>query len=72
MANDYPIRFTLSDKTLVIIKKVLNNKYDFEMIRPGGSRKTFIWCESSVQWLSNHGEDVIREAIQKFSHIMNK
>ncbi len=70
MANDYPIRFTLSDNTLVIIKKVLNNKYDFEMIRPNGSRKTFIWAEDAA-YLNNHNENVIKEAVQQFRNILS-
>jgi hypothetical protein len=44
MTNENPVRFTLNDNTTVIVKKVTNNKYDFEMILPNGNRRTFVWA----------------------------
>ena len=48
MANEESIRFTLSDETRVIVKKVTNNKYDFELTLINGNRKTFRWSNSDA------------------------
>ena len=69
MVNDVATRFTLSDNTIVIVKKVLNNKFDFELILPNGNRKTFFWFKDAVNELSDKKgniDPVITEAVQKF------
>jgi hypothetical protein len=74
MANDNPVRFTLSDDTRVIIKKVKNNKYDFELTLSNGNRKTFMWSTNEVNELSDrHGniDERITEAVQQFLGTLN-
>jgi hypothetical protein len=68
MAND-TIRFTLSDNTLVIIKKVTNIKYDFELTFSNGSRKTFLWFVDITNEFSDRKGNIdkrITESIQHF------
>ena len=75
MANDDNIRFTLSDNTRVIVKKVTNNKYDFELTLPNGNRKTFIWLGDGVKDFSSRKgkkEEMIEEAINRIVDLQNK
>lgn len=53
MTDEYPIRFTLIDGTEVIVKKVTNNKYDFELMLLNGNRKTFLWAFDMPDLLKN-------------------
>ncbi len=72
MAKNNPIKFTLSDSTCVIVKKVLNNKYDFELIMPNGNRKTFLWFINAVNELRDRKgniDPIITEALQKFKKL---
>ncbi len=74
MANDDSIRFTLSDTTSVIVRKVTNNKYDFELKLPNGNRKTFIWSINDANEFSDrHGntDGKIIEAVQQFLGTLN-
>jgi hypothetical protein len=74
MANDSSIRFTLSDDTHVIVKKVTNNKYDFELTLPNGNRKTFIWSENSSNEFGDRNGNIdgrITEAVQQFLGTLN-
>jgi len=69
MLNDNPIRFTLNDNTIVIVKKVADNKYDFELILASGSRKTFLWTYgTSIDFKDKkgHTDKLIAEAVNKF------
>ena len=69
MANDDCIRFTLSDDTRVIVKKVLNNKYDFELTLPNGNRKSFMWLTDGINEFGNRKEasdKLIDEAVAMF------
>jgi hypothetical protein len=69
MANENPIQFTLSDETHVIIKKVADNKYDFEMVLPNGSHKTFLWSlANDIAFEDRNGnlDLLVQEAIQRF------
>jgi hypothetical protein len=69
MQNDNPIRFTLNDNTIVIVKKVADNKYDFELILTSGSRKTFLWTYGeSIDFKDKKGktDKLIMEAVNKF------
>jgi hypothetical protein len=69
MANEDSIRFTLSDNTRVVVKKVTNNKYDFELTLPNGNRKTFIWLGNGVYDFSNRKgskDGIVEEAIKMF------
>ncbi|HEX5155232.1 MAG TPA: hypothetical protein VFW07_27510 [Parafilimonas sp.] len=69
MTNENPIRFTLTDNTNVIVKKVTNNKYDFELIFSNGSRRTFMWTYGTTVDLKNGKgkRDVLMiEAVNKF------
>jgi len=70
MTSEKPVRFTLNDGTSVIVKKVANNKYDFELIFSNGSHKTFLWSlDTLVQYKTRKGDpDVsVVEAIEKFN-----
>ena len=72
MTNDSPVRFTLTDNTVVIVRKVTNNKYDFEMILPNGSRKTFLWLsdmQGNFEDKKGNIDEHIIEAINKFSKL---
>jgi hypothetical protein len=74
MANDNGIRFTLSDNTLVLIKKVTNLKYDFELTFPNGSRKTFLWFVNIANEFSDRKGNIdrrITEAVQQFRLTLN-
>jgi hypothetical protein len=70
MTNANPVRFTLNDNTVVVVKEVTNNKYDFEMILPNGNRKTFLWLSNtpgSYEDKKGNIDKRITEAIGKFS-----
>jgi hypothetical protein len=74
MTNDNSIRFTLSDDTRVIVKKVTNNKYDFELTLPNGNRKTFIWRGDALNEFGDRNGDIdgrITEAVQQFLSASN-
>ena len=74
MANDNPIRFTLSDDTHVIVKKVTNNKYDFELTLPNGNRKTFMWYINDTNEFGDRNGNIdvrITEAVQQFLGALN-
>jgi hypothetical protein len=74
MANDNSIRFTLSDDTHVIVKKVTNNKYDFELTLPNGNRKTFIWSANASNEFGDRNGNIdgrITEAVQQFLGDLN-
>ena len=74
MTNDNSIRFTLSDDTSVIVKKVTNNKYDFELTLPNGNRKTFIWRGDALNEFGDRNGDIdgrITEAVQQFLSASN-
>ena len=43
MTNENPVRFTLDNNTEVVVKKVTDDKYDFNLLLANGSRKTFVW-----------------------------
>ncbi len=75
MSNDNLSRFTLSDDTHVIVKKVMSNKYDFELTLPNGNRKTFIWFANALnEFGDRHGniDGRITEAVQQFLGVLNK
>ncbi len=72
MSNENPIRFTLDDDTLVIVKEVTNSKYDFELILCNGSRKTFMWTYGASEiFIDKKGNKDARilEAVNKFTTI---
>jgi len=72
MTNESPIRFTLGDNTNVIVKKVTNNKYDFELIFSNGSRRTFMWTYGITAGLKKgkgKRDALMAEAVNKFSTI---
>lgn len=74
MANVESIRFTLSDNTLVIVKKVTNNKYDFELTLTNGNRKTFRWCVNDANEFGDRNGNIderISEAVQQFQNTLN-
>ncbi len=74
MANEGSIRFTLSDDTRVIVKKVTNNKYDFELTLANGNRKTFRWANDDVNEFGDRNGNVdkrITEAVQQFRSTLN-
>jgi hypothetical protein len=74
MANENPVRFTLSDSTHVVVKKVPNNKYDFELTLPNGNRKTFIWLANDEnEYTDKKGiaDGLVNEAVHVFAGIMN-
>ena len=69
MTNENPVRFTLTGNTRVIVKKVTNNKYDFELIFSNGSRRTFIWIYgTTVEFKNRKGNrDLLMiEAVDRF------
>ena len=74
MANEDSIRFTLSDDTRVIVKKVTNNKYDFELTLINGNRKTFRWLDNDANEFGDRNGKVdkrISEAVQRFQRTLN-
>lgn len=75
MADDNTIRFTLADNTHVVVKKVTNNKYDFELKLPNGNRKTFVWLGDGLSNFSNkkgNTDGVVEEAINKLIELEKK
>jgi len=65
------VRFTLSNDTKVTVKKVLNNKYDFELTMPNGSRKTFIWtAEADLRDRKGKVDKCVTEAIKLFTAML--
>jgi len=74
MTNDNSIRFTLSDDTRVIVKKVTKDKYDFELTLPNGNRKTFIWSGDASNEFGDRNGNIdgrITEAVQQFLGALN-
>jgi hypothetical protein len=76
MADDNPVRFTLSDDTSVIVRKMTDNKYDFELRLTNGNRKTFMWSTDSD--MSNgfgdrngYTDGRITEAVLQFRNTLN-
>ena len=72
--TDNIIRFILSDDTRVAVKKVLNNKYDFELTFANGNRKTFILRSlADNDFIDGKGrrDSLINEAVKLFVSIMN-
>lgn len=72
MTDVSPIRFTLSDGTEVTIKKVKNDKYDFQLKLTNGSRKTFVWMTDGTNDFSDRKgiKDVlIVETLEQFSNM---
>lgn len=69
MTSNNPIRFTLNNNTLVIVKKMTNDKYDFELILCNGNRKTFMWtygASHSFKDKNGNTDDLLNEAVGKF------
>jgi hypothetical protein len=74
MTNENPVRFTLNNNIEVIVRKVANNKYDFELLLANKSRKTFIWSvDMPVYAFSKKGNPdvLVEQAIQKFQFMIN-
>lgn len=71
MTNTQPIRFTLTDGTGVIVRKVTDIKYDFELKLLNGNRKTFVWSYDMPQYVENKGgvDKIASEAITTFRTI---
>jgi hypothetical protein len=69
MTNE-AIRFTLDDDTEVIVRKVTNITYDFELLLTDKSRKTFRWCED-FYFVDRKGniDTLVSEAVEKFNAI---
>ena len=67
MTDANPIRFTLSNGTDVIVKKMTNTKYDFELRLTNGNRKTFVWDEIKP---TDYDQKIITEAIAKFKSVL--
>ena len=73
MTNANPVRFTLTDNTRVIVKKVTNNRYDFELIFSNGSRKTFMWTlGASMEFINHKGnvDKLVNGILKKFVTII--
>ena len=73
MSNESPVRFTLTDNTRVIVKKVTNNRYDFELIFSNGSRKTFMWTlGASMEFINHKGnvDKLVNGILKKFVTII--
>ena len=69
------IRFTLSDDTRVAVKKVLENKYDFELTFTNGNRKTFILHSLvDTDFIDGKGRrnSLVDEAVKQFVSIMSE
>ena len=74
MTNENPVRFTLDNDIKIIVKKVANNKYDFELILPNGSRKTFVWdINMPLDYADKKGNPdvLVIQTIKKFQSIIN-
>jgi len=74
MTNENPVRFTLDNVIKIIVKKVANNKYDFEMLLSNGSRKTFIWnIDMQIDYADKKGNPdvLVIQTIKKFQSIIN-
>jgi hypothetical protein len=70
---DNSVHFTLSDDTKVEVKKVMEDKYDFALKLPNGTRKTFFWLKDSVTEFSDRKgrkDKLITEAIRLFREML--
>ena len=70
---DGKVHFTLSDHTEVEVRKVLNNKYDFELKLPNGNRTTFVLSTDAVADFSDrkgNNDKVILEAVKLFTEML--
>jgi len=73
MTNENPVRFTLDNNTEVVVKKVTNDKYDFNLLLVNGSRKTFVWSiDMPVYHADKKGnvDVLVTQAIQTLQSII--
>lgn len=74
MVSESPVCFTLNNDIKIIVKKVANDKYDFELLLPNGSRKTFVWdINMPLDYADKKGNPdiLVIEAIKEFQCIIN-
>jgi len=74
MTNEDPVRFTLFNNIEVVVKKVANDKYDFNLLLVNGSRKTFVWSvDMPVYHADKKGNPdvLVTQAIQTLQSIIN-
>jgi len=74
MTNENPVRFTLDNNTEVVVKKVANDKYDFNLLLVNGSRKTFVWSIGMPVFHADkkgNPDVLVTQAIQTLQSIIN-
>ena len=69
MTKTFPLNFRLKDNTYVTVSSVANNSYDFDIVLPNGSRRTFRWHRDLPHtFLGKNGQtdEMMKETIEMF------
>jgi len=67
--NTFPLNFRLKDNTCVTVSIVSKNSYDFDILLPNGSRRTFRWRSDSPHTLFNRlgqVDEMMKETVEYF------
>ena len=71
----FPLKFQLKDNTYVTVSVVSNNSYDFDMVLPNGSRRTFRWHPDSQHTLvarNGQTDELMKESVEFLLKKLNK
>jgi hypothetical protein len=72
--STFPLKFQLKDNTNVTVSIAANNSFDFDIVLPDGSKRTFRWRKDSPHvFLGRHGkiDEELKETIELFLEKMN-
>jgi hypothetical protein len=71
----FPLTYQLKDNTSVKVSIVANNAFDFDLIMPNGSQRSFRWRkESPHSFVDSHGrvDQKLKETIKAFLNKLKK
>jgi hypothetical protein len=66
---NFPLTYQLKDSTSVSVSIVTKNTFDFSLVMPNGTQRTFRWRKESPHvFVDNHGkvDNKLRETIEIF------
>jgi hypothetical protein len=72
--STFPLKFQLKDNTDVKVSNAANNSFDFDIVLPDGSKRTFRWRKESPHvFFGRHGEidEKLKETIELFLEKIN-
>ena len=65
----FPLTYQLKDKTSVKVSRVTKNAFDFNLVMPNGSQRSFRWRKDSPHaFVDSHGklDKKLKETIEAF------